>query len=236
MQSNYPQNVKALRDQYEIAENQNIFYFCIWGVRDSYGTSWVKGCFSKSIRERGPNSQANQKIVACWQHDICDPIGRPLQIVEDEIGAYALVEWDDPDAVPNAKRAMSQIRSGTLNGYSFGFDYIWDKMEYDEERDVILIREVDLFEVSPVTFASIEETFTVRSKEDFETKKMILDEDMKEFIKSLPRGKQMELRQLFHRLTALNKTQPDDSRSLEKGEPQNGVLDVAGFKINLKQL
>src|SRR5437870_13601411 len=58
-------------------------YLWVWNVRDSYGTMWMKGSWAKSIRERGPESTANQKIAFCWQHDITDPIGRFTKLVED---------------------------------------------------------------------------------------------------------------------------------------------------------
>lgn len=216
-------------------EGQNTAYFCIWGVRDDRGTGWLKGAFNKSIQDRGPKSKANQKIVVVWMHDILDPIGRPLEIVEDDLGAYAVIEWDDPEAVPNAKRAMSQIRSGTLNGWSFGFDYIYDKMKYDEDVDTIWISEAELFEISPITFASMKETFTVRSKQDFESAKMLLDEETQIVLQSLPKIKQLEVRQLLTKHVSLAKVEPDTlehlkSKTLKLSEPKDSIItDLAKY-------
>src|SRR5690606_13035394 len=53
-------------------------YFCIWGEKDSHGTIWIKGAFSRSIRERGPQSSANQKIPIVFMHNLYDPIGQPV--------------------------------------------------------------------------------------------------------------------------------------------------------------
>lgn len=195
---------------------QTVAYFCIWGVRDNKGTGWVRGAFAKSIKERGPLSNATQKIVIVWQHDICDPIGRPAKIVEDEIGAYVVIDWDDPEAVPNSKRAQSQIESTTINQWSFGFDYVWDKMYYDELTDTVWIKEADLYEISPVTFASLKETFTVRSKDEYESTKLLLDEETTHILSNLSRKKQLEVRQLITKHITLASIEPESFDDIKK--------------------
>ena len=132
--------------------------FASFGNVDSDGDLLVKGCFAKSINDRGPESSTNRKIAFLWQHDMRDPIGKILKIEEREDGAYATVQLSDFDAVPNAKRAYYQLQEGTLNQFSFGFNYIWDKMEYDEEKDAFIIMEVKLYEISVVTMGANEET------------------------------------------------------------------------------
>jgi HK97 family phage prohead protease len=227
------ENIRAKR---KLEEDEFLVCFCVWGVRDTYGTGWVKGVFAKSIKDRGPKSRANQKIAVCWQHNLCDPIGQPTDIFEDEKGAFAVIKFDDPDAVPNAKRAVSQIRSGTINGYSFGFEHMWDKMEYEEATDTIWVKEAQLYEISPVTFASIKETHTVRGVQDFETRKMALDEQTKDFIKALPSGKQLELRQILDEHITLAQYKPEEQPPLQKPEPENGITSIFGSKINVNKL
>ena len=235
---NYSSTVVDAKGELNEAEDGGKAYFCIWGVRDSYGTAFMKGCFSKSIRERGPESSANQKIAFCWQHDVRDPIGRFLVLREDEIGLYGEWQFDDIEAVPSAKRAKSQIRSGTINGYSFGFEYLWDKMEYIEEDDVILIKEAELYEGSPVTCAAIKETKTVRSIAELETEKQFLDSDTEDFIKSTPRSKQLELRQLIARHISLASVKPNELRqtSLNNDQPIEQLAEIGGYKLDLKTL
>lgn len=132
--------------------------FASFGNVDSDGDLLVKGCFAKSINDRGPESSTNRKIAFLWQHDMRDPIGKIMKIEERDDGAYATVQLSDFDAVPNAKRAYYQLQEGTLNQFSFGFNYIWDKMEYDEEKDTFIIMEVKLYEISVVTMGANEET------------------------------------------------------------------------------
>lgn len=132
--------------------------FASFGNKDSAGDILVKGCFAKSINERGPQSDTNRKIAFLWQHDIYDPIGKVLEIEELDDGAYATVQLSNFDAVPNAKRAWYQLNDGDINQFSFGFQYVWDKMEYIEEEDAFLVKEVVLLEISVVTLGSNEQT------------------------------------------------------------------------------
>lgn len=132
--------------------------FASFGNKDSAGDILIRGCFAKSINERGPESATNRKIAFLWQHNIADPIGKILKIEELEDGAYAEVQLSNFDAVPNAKRAWFQMNDGDINQFSFGYRYVWDKMEYDDEQDAYIIKEVVLHEISIVTLGCNEET------------------------------------------------------------------------------
>ncbi len=132
--------------------------FASFGNVDSDGDLLVKGCFAKSVNDRGPQSSTNRKIAFLWQHDMRNPIGRILEIREEDDGAYARIRMSDFDAVPDAKRAYVQLTDGDINQFSFGFEYVWDKVEYDEEKDAFIVREVKLYEISVVTFGANERT------------------------------------------------------------------------------
>lgn len=132
--------------------------FASFGNKDSAGDILIRGCFAKSIADRGPESSTNRKIAFLWQHDKTDPIGRVLNIEEREDGAYADVQLSNFDAVPNAKRAWYQLNDGDINQFSFGFQYVWDKVEYDEKEDAFIVKEVILHEISVVTLGCNEQT------------------------------------------------------------------------------
>lgn len=186
-------------------------YHCIFGQIDDRGTRFMKGAFKRSIEERGPNSNAKYKITVLWMHDTRDPIAVPTVLEENQIGLYA--EWE-PDDVQNGNRALKQIRSGTINNFSFGFKPIWDKMEYNSDDDCIEILECELLEISPVTIGSNMNTHAVRGSDGSETDAFLI-EDTEDFIKSVPRKQQLELRQLIdrHRLDALIPQQPLTARA-----------------------
>lgn len=92
-----------------------------YGVRDSYGTSWAPGVFKESLEARMP--------PVVWGHDWNDPIGRVVGYREverrgegDPGGLEIDVELDDLDAVPRARQAYAQLKSGTMSQFSFGFE------------------------------------------------------------------------------------------------------------------
>jgi len=223
-----------LKQQVDVESRTIKGYLAVFGIPDSYGTVAVKGCFAKSIQERGPKSTSKQKIAHLWMHDPCDPIGQFTTLEEDDYGLYFESVLDE---VPSGERALRQVNSGTINQFSYGFDYVWDKMEYDEQRDVILMFEVILYEGSPVTFGSNAETYAIRSKEDFEKQKDLLDFDTDDFIKSIPRNKQLELRQLIARHTSLAVIKPDELRQtpLKTHKPDEQVAEIGGYKLDTNQ-
>lgn len=219
---------------------QGAAYFCIWGVLDDRRCVWMKGAFSKSINDRGPDSRANQKIFLSWWHNLTDPIGRPLKIVEDDLGAYVEYELDDPSSVPSAKRAQEQvINKGTVNGWSFGFNYLWDKMEvieWEDKKDAVAIKEVNLIEISPLTAPSMTETFSVRSAKEFEEKKNELKTEAEYFLSSMPLTKQIELRQLLDKYDTLANFKPEGKPTLDLSiKPDQDIMVVGDYKLNLKQ-
>lgn len=182
-------------------------YLVRWGSKNLFNEIFVKGCFAKSIRERGPDSNAKYKITFLWQHRQDDPLSLFAVLKEDDFGLY--FETKPLDDVANADRTIKQIKSGTLNQFSVGFDYIWDKVEWDEERDAILLLEVDLFEGSVVTIGADMNTFAIRSKEGLED----LHDDIEDLIMSLPRKDQLKTRKLFALQKSLIDIKPFEQRN-----------------------
>lgn len=199
-------------------------YFAVWGVPDDYGTIPVKGCFAKSIKERGPNSQGTYKIPALYMHSQRDSVGLPLILEEDEIGLYG--EIPILEGIQVCDELIIRHKNKVTNNGSYGFDYIWDKMVYDDKQDVMRMTEVDLFEVSFVTIGSQKETFGVRGKDGVYTDQFLLEET-EELIKKVARKDQLELRTLIDRHITLAKNQPreHEQNALEQTEPKHGLID-----------
>lgn len=197
-------------------------YFCIWGVKDGYGTVPIKGCFAKSIQERGPASNATYKITALYAHSQRDSVGLPSVLVEDEIGLYAEVPVLEGIDVCDA--LVIRHRSGTCNNGSYGFDYCWDKMEYDEATDSVIMKECELYEISFVTIGAQKETFGVRGSDGAYSDEF-LEEDTDDLVKQIPRKHQLEIRTIIERHISLVKNQPIETRqkALEKDKPEQGV-------------
>lgn len=138
------------------AESRTISgYGAVFGNKDKDNDILVKGCFEKSIRERGPMSNANDKIIFLWMHDMSEPIGRITKLEEDERGLYFEAVLDD---IERGNQALKQLESGTLNQFSIGFRYVWEKCEYDQSLDAFIVKEVMLHEISVVSIGANGET------------------------------------------------------------------------------
>lgn len=100
------------------------------GVVDDYGTVWEPDVFDRSLEERMP--------VMCWGHDWVDPIGRAVDVAKDRDQTPLITfQFDDPDAVPRARQAIAQVRSGTITDCSVGFVRLEWRQPTSEECDAL---------------------------------------------------------------------------------------------------
>ena len=114
-------------------------------------TEYVKrGAFSKTI-----NDGADVRLLI--DHEGV-PLARSrsgtLVLEEDDKGLRVEAELDPNN--PDAARIMSAMKRGDLNQMSFAFRTIKDN--WNSDRSVRELREVQLFDVSVVTFPAYEET------------------------------------------------------------------------------
>lgn len=111
--------------------------------KDSHGDIIQKGAFTKTIQENA------SRIKVLWQHDMREPIGKPLSMIEDEKGLFTSSKISETEI---GKKALILARDGVLNEMSIGFNVI--KEDYDNTKNVNIIKELKLWEYSLVTFAS----------------------------------------------------------------------------------
>ncbi|WP_261831161.1 HK97 family phage prohead protease [Leminorella grimontii] len=126
-------------------------YGSVFGVKDSYDDVVVPGAFSGSLSSWRERCGLPAML---WQHRMDEPIGVYTEMKEDEVGLYVkgrLLIDDDP----LAKRAHAHMKAGSLTGLSIG--YVLKDWEYDRTKEVFLLKEIDLWEVSLVTFPSNDE-------------------------------------------------------------------------------
>lgn len=123
-------------------------YGSIFGNKDSHSDIVVKGAFEKSL-----NAWAEKGLMPAllWQHKMSEPLGIFTKMEEDDDGLYLegrLLIDDDP----LAKRAHAHLKAGSLSGLSIGYRLAEDGYEYDKEKKAFILKEIDLWEVSLVTF------------------------------------------------------------------------------------
>jgi HK97 family phage prohead protease len=116
-------------------------------VVDDYGSLWNPHAFDASLKERLP--------TLAWSHDWSDPLGRGVDYKTGNDGPSVIFEFDDFDDVPTARRAFSQVRSGTITDCSVGFSNVHTREPTEDELKrfpgaVEYIERADLDEVSLV--------------------------------------------------------------------------------------
>lgn len=201
--------------------------FASYGNVDSDGDMLIRGCFAKSISERGPESATNRKIAFLWQHDMKDPIGKILSIEEREDGAYAAVRLSNFEAVPNAKRAWYQLLEGDINQFSFGFEYVWDKLEYDENTDAFIVREVKLFEISVVTLGANEMTACIGEIAD--------EKELKGYLKELSANNKNKFNQIKQMIAEIE-AEPEQTERPPLTSEDNLFEKLSKFSKNEKSI
>lgn len=177
-------------------------YAACFGNVDKAKDMLIKGCFAKSIQERGPESAANDKIIMLWMHDMDEPIGRISVMREDDKGLYFEAVVDDVD---RGNQAIKQLESGTLNQFSIGYRYVWDKCEWDNDRDCLIVKEVVLYEVSVVSIGCNGETeyLGLKSNEVYQDKYNELVVEIDALCKGMGARKQQELQGIIAKAMSL---------------------------------
>lgn len=141
-----PLKIKSVTDSGEFEG-----YGSVFGVKDSYADIVMPGAFLNSLNQW---KEKESLPAMLWQHKMSEPIGIYTEMREDSTGLYVkgrLLIDDDP----LSKRAHAHMKAGSLSGLSIG--YILKDWEYDRNKDAFLLKEIDLWEVSLVTFPSNDE-------------------------------------------------------------------------------
>lgn len=121
-------------------------YGSVFGNVDSGGDVVVAGAFKDTINRGGRNGNG---IAMLWQHSSRYPIGIWTKLLEDEKGLY--VEGQvEPTATPDGIPVLNMMRLGGVKGLSIGFNTLVS--EDDEKRKVRYLKEIELWEISLVTF------------------------------------------------------------------------------------
>ena len=175
-----------------------------------------KGAFSKSIQERGPESQNPRQIAFLRFHDFDHPIGKFLSLEETNEGLIAIAQLSKSQQGQNA---LEDYKDGVITQHSIGFQYIDGKIDLIERGDMSYwdVKEVDLWEGSAVTFGvnPLTPTIDVAKGEhlDYIDK---LNKRMDVITKALRDGKGSDDR--FYRLEGALKVCQAQYNSLIKGE------------------
>jgi len=117
--------------------------------------------FRKTLAERGG------KVRFLWQHDPGEPLGKPLEMHEDEKGLFVRAAISD---TARGRDALALLKDEAIEGLSIGYDPVKGGTDYtkddgtgDTTRN---LRELKLWEFSLATFPANEEAQVTAVKED----------------------------------------------------------------------
>lgn len=183
-------------------------YAAIFGNIDKSRDKLIKGCFANSILERGPQSSANDKILMLWQHDMSEPLGRITVLREDDKGLYFEAVIDE---IETGDRALKQLESGTLNQFSIGYNYVWERCDWDENENCLVVKEVKLYEISVVSIGCNGETeyLGLKSAEDVEQAYKELNMEINAFSSRWGMQKQQKLQNIIAKAMSLAACVPE---------------------------
>ncbi|MBC9245556.1 HK97 family phage prohead protease [Paracoccus sp. 11-3] len=133
-------------------------YASLFGLTDQGGDAVRPGAFAASLARLAAKGD---KVRMLWQHDAAKPIGVWDDIREDEKGLWVKGRLL-PD-VAQAREAAALIQAGAIDGLSIGYRTL--RAEKDQAGRRILT-EVELWEVSLVTFPMLPEAKVGRKDAD----------------------------------------------------------------------
>ena len=141
-------------------------YGSVFGVRDNYDDVIAAGAFLNTLKE---HKAAGTMPAMLWQHDADKPIGIWTEMVEDEKGLR--IKGQLAMETVKGKEAHALLKMGAINGLSIGF--MSKQWAYDRETEVRTLTEIDLWEVSLVTFPANEKArvTNVKSADEMATPK-----------------------------------------------------------------
>lgn len=120
-------------------------YGSIFGNTDLGNDIVVEGAFTKSLARKGAKS-----VKLLYQHRADEPIGIFEEITEDKRGLR--VKGRLAMGTQRGREVYELMKMGALDGLSIGFRVDSKGYDYDDRGKKRYIKEVDLLEISAVTF------------------------------------------------------------------------------------
>ena len=149
----------------ETLQGEGMFegYASVFDHTDSVRDRVKRGAFTASLARA---KAKNKMPPLLWQHDTSEPIGKWHEIYEDRHGLYVKGELFIGD-IPRARQAYKLITEEALSGLSIGFKA--REAHRDPETGERVLNEIDLLEISLVTFPALESARVMRFKKSMKS-------------------------------------------------------------------
>ncbi len=191
-------------------------YGAYFGNIDAHGDIIEKGAFAKTLADR------KDRIAFCYQHDIWNPIGKIMEIFEDEKGLFIKVILSAADM-----DIQTKVKEGILKEMSIGYRAMESASEVRDGEDVNVLKEIKLFEVSLVTVASnpLAVIETMKSEQDKQ------DYVKKEFDRLLAIVRNDKITYELEKLKSLIFSAPAEVITEPPKEQKTQIITLKKFKI-----
>lgn len=155
-----PFNLKTLTDAGSFTG-----YGAVFGNVDSDGDRIIPGAFKKSLDRHQANGTQPALLL---HHDSKRPCGFYDRLVEDVHGLF--VKGQLLIGTQDGSDAYQFLKAGAITGLSIGYQGVDGGSEYDPKTNVTTLKELDLWEVSLVTFPANDQARVtgVKTARDFE--------------------------------------------------------------------
>ncbi len=133
-------------------------YASLFGVADQGGDVVEAGAYGRSLAALGAKGG---RVKMLWQHDPAEPIGIWDEVREDSRGLW--VKGRLLTDVARGREAAALIGAGAIDGLSIGYRTVTSEKDGRGRRH---LRELELWEVSLVTFPMLPEARVGEAKAD----------------------------------------------------------------------
>ena len=135
-------------------------YASLFGKRDQGGDVVQKGAYAASLKRLAAGGRA---VKMLWQHDPTQPIGIWDEVREDATGLW--VKGRLLTEVEKGREAAALLAAGAIDGLSIGYRTVRAERDGKGQR---LLQELELWEVSLVTFPMLPEARVAAKGDDLD--------------------------------------------------------------------
>lgn len=194
-------------------------YGSVFGEIDSYRDKVMKGAFKNTLARF---KQLKRKVPMLWQHNSRQPMGVYSDIKEDDHGLWVEGEINMDTQV--GREGYSLMKQGALSGLSIGYDTVMFK----DDNDALVreLHELDLWEISPVTFPAGDTARiqSVKNWEDLDTLRKC-----EEALQNMFGLSQRESAKMVHAIKTASGTQGDPAKKPKVPDDLKDVLKSFSF-------
>ncbi|AWD20404.1 HK97 family phage prohead protease [Pseudogemmobacter blasticus] len=133
-------------------------YASIFGLRDQGGDVVAQGAYAASLKRLGA---AGGRVKMLWQHDPGQPIGVWDEVREDATGLR--VKGRLLTEIGKGREVAALLAAGAIDGLSIGYRTVRAERDGKGQR---LLQELDLWEVSLVTFPMLPQARVAAKSDD----------------------------------------------------------------------